>query len=151
WTNFAEAGTRVWREEQFGGNGYAELSSFGSGNASNIVWLVTPGIDMDEHTDEVLTFRTAQHHLDVDAPGNSLVVYVSTNFTGDVATATWEEIDVNLPTTANDWYEFVSSGSVDLSGYTGTLHVAFKFIGSGTDLTLDGAFQIDDVTIVGNE
>jgi hypothetical protein len=150
WTNVTTAGTKLWREEVFSGNGYAELSSFNSGNASNVSWLITPGIDMDSHTGEVLTFRTAQHHLDVDSPANSLEVLVSTDFTGNVATATWTQVEVNLPTMATPWYEFVSSGGVDLSGYTGTLHVAFKFIGSGTDLTLDGAFQIDDVRVLGN-
>ena len=150
WTNVATEGTRVWREEAFQGNGYAEFSAFGSNNPSNVSWLVTPGINMDEQGNEMLTFSTAQHHLDVDAPGNSLEVYVSTNFTGDVTTATWEPISVNLPTTANAWYEFVSSGPVDLSTYTGTLHIAFKFIGSGTNLTLDGAYQIDNLQITGN-
>jgi hypothetical protein len=32
-------------------------------------------IDMDTHTNEIL-FRTAQHHLDVDSPLNSLEVFV---------------------------------------------------------------------------
>ncbi len=150
WTNVATAGTRLWREEAFGGNGYAELSSFGSGNASNVVWLVSPGIDMDAQTGETLTFRTAQHHLDVDSPDNSLEVMVSTDFTGDVTTATWVPVTVALPTSDTAWYEFVPSGGVDLSGYTGTLHIAYKFIGSGTNLTLDGAFQIDDVRVLGN-
>jgi len=150
WTNVAVSGTKLWREEAFGGNGYAEYSSFGSGNALNVAWLVTPPINMDEHTGEVMTFRTAQHHLDVDSPGNALEVFVSSNFTGNPATATWIPVTVTLPTQATPWYEFVSSGGVDLSSYTGTLHIGFKFTGSGTDLTLDGAFQIDDLRVSGN-
>jgi hypothetical protein len=39
-------------------------------------------IDMDLHTNEILTFRTAQHHLDVDSPLNTIEVYVSTDFDG---------------------------------------------------------------------
>ncbi len=150
WTNVATEGTRLWREESFNGNGYAEFSAFGSNNPSNVAWLVSPGINMDEHSGEIMTFSTAQHHLDVDSPLNSLEVYVSTDFTGDVTTATWTQVSVNLPTQATSWYQFVSSGPVDLSSYTGTLHVAFKFIGSGTNLTLDGAFQIDNLQITGN-
>lgn len=150
WTNVATVGTRVWREEVFTGNGYAEFSAFGSNNAVNEAWLVSPGIDMDTHTGETLTFRTAQHHLDVDSPLNSLKVYVSSDFTGNVTTATWTQVTVVLPTKDTPWYKFVSSGGVDLSTYTGTLHVGFKFTGSGTNLTLDGAFQIDDFKIFGN-
>lgn len=150
WTNVATVGTRVWREEVHLGNGYAEFSPFGSNNAVNEAWLVSPGINMDAHTGETLTFRTAQHHLDVDSPLNSLKVYVSSDFTGNVATATWTQVTVVLPTQATPWYKFVSSGGIDLSAYTGTLHVGFKFTGSGTNTTLDGAFQIDDFKIFGN-
>jgi hypothetical protein len=43
---------------------------------SNIAWLISPKIDMDTHTNEILTFRTAQHHLDVDSPLNSSIYLV---------------------------------------------------------------------------
>jgi hypothetical protein len=39
-------------------------------------------IDMDLHTNEICFFRTAQHHLDVDSPLNTIEVYVSTDFDG---------------------------------------------------------------------
>ncbi len=151
WTNFAESGTKLWREEVFSGNGYAEFSSFGSGNALNVAWLVSPAINLDATTNEFMTFRTAQHHLDVDSPDNSLTVYVSTNFDGtNVLAATWTPVTVTLPTQSTAWYAFVSSGVVDLSSYSGNIHVAFKFKGSGTNTTLDGAFQVDDLKVFGN-
>ena len=150
WTNVATVGTKLWQEKTFSGNGYAELSSFGSGNVVNESWLVSPPIDMDSHTAEVLIFKVAQHHLDVDSPLNSLKVYISSDFTGNVASATWTQITVALPTQATPWYQFVSSGGIDLSSYTGNINVAFKFAGSGTNLTLDGAFQVDDFKVFGN-
>ena len=150
WTNVATVGTKLWQEKTFSGNGYAELSSFNSGNAVNESWLVSPPIDMDSHTAEVLIFKVAQHHLDVDSPLNSLKVYISSNFTGNVTTATWTQITVGLPTQATSWYQFVSSGGIDLSTYTGNINVAFKFTGSGTVTTLDGAFQVDDFKVFGN-
>jgi hypothetical protein len=58
-------------------NGYAEFNTTGAKVLSNIAWLISPKIDMDTHTNEILTFRTAQHHLDVDSPLNSLEVYIS--------------------------------------------------------------------------
>lgn len=151
WVNFAEVGTKLWREEAFSGNGYAEFSSFGSGNASNVAWLVSPAINLDATSNEFMTFRTAQHHLDVDSPLNSMVVYVSTDFDGtNVLTATWIEVPVTLPTQSTPWYQFVSSGGVDLSSYSGNIFVAFKFIGSGTNTLYDGAFQVDDLKVYGN-
>jgi hypothetical protein len=147
WTNFAEAGSRVWREKTFDGNGYTEFSTYSSGDASNIAWLVTPGFDMDAQDNEFLNFKSAQHHL--ESADNTLEVFVSTDYDGsDVLGATWEPIAATLASQANDWYEFVDSGLIDLSSYTGTLYVAFKVVGSGTDTTLDGAYQIDDFNIV---
>lgn len=149
WVNFAEAGTKLWKEEVFSGNGYAELSSYNSGNASNIVWLVSPAIDFSTYNSKFITFKVAQHHLDVDAPQNSLQVLVSTDFDGtNVLAATWTQVDANLPTTATAWYEFLNS-TVDLSAYSGNVYVAFKFIGSGTNTTYDGAFQVDDLKAYG--
>jgi len=149
WTNFAEAGSRVWREETYQGNGYAEFGSFNSQDASNIAWLVSPSVDMDAQNNVFINFRAAQHHL--DSNDNTLEVFVSTDFDGtNVLAATWEQLTVNVPTTANSWYEFVDSGLVDISEYSGTLYVAFKVTGSGTDLDLDGSYQIDDFKILAN-
>ncbi len=147
WTNYAEAGSWVWREKTFDGNGYAEFSTYNSGSPSNIAWLITPGFDMDAQDNEFLNFKAAQHHL--DSPENTLEVFVSTDYDGsDVLGATWESVTANLPTQSNPWYEFVDSGLIDISSYTGTLYVAFKVVGSGTDTTLDGAYQIDDLSVI---
>jgi hypothetical protein len=48
---------------------------------SNIAWLISPKIDMDTHTNELLTFQGSQHHLDIDSPLNALEVLVSTALT----------------------------------------------------------------------
>lgn len=150
WTNFAQAGTWLWREKVFSGNGYAEFSTFNSGSPSNIAWLISPGINMNAQTNEYLNFKSAQHHL--DSPNNKLEVFVSTNFNGsNVLAATWVPITASLASQSNAWYEFVDSGLINLSSYTGTLYVAFKVTGSGTDTTLDGAYQIDDFKIIASK
>ncbi|WP_246139139.1 DUF5689 domain-containing protein [Gelidibacter salicanalis] len=147
WTNFAEVGTTKWREKNLEGNGYTEFGTFGTRAPVNIAWLVTPGFSMDAYSNIYLNFKAAQHH--VDSPNNSLEVLISTNYDGsNVLAATWTPVKAALPSQNNAWYEFVDSGLIDLSSYTGTLHVAFKVTGSGTDTTLDGAYQIDDVLLL---
>lgn len=147
WTNFAEEGSELWTEQAFGGNGYAEFSSYLSGDAVNVGWLVSPGIDMDAQEGEYLFFRTAQHHL--DSVDNTLEVYVSSDFDGsNVLSATWVPITTNLADINNDWYDFIDSDLIDVSGYTGTLHVAFKVSGSGTNTQLDGAYHVEDFNIL---
>lgn len=150
WANIIQSGSITWRGGFSAGNGYAEFYFSGTRVLNNVAWLISPKIDMDLQTKEVLTFRSAQHHLDVDSPLNTLEVYVSTNFNGlNVSAATWTRLDVKIPTQATPWYQFVGSGAVDLSAYTGKINIAFKYVGSGRNLALDGSFLLDDVQIFG--
>jgi hypothetical protein len=148
WANIAQTGGKKWTEERFpltDGNGYAEFSTFNSGDAVNVGWLVSPAINLDG-TGKKFSFEAAQHHL--DSPDNNLEILISTNFNGtDVAAATWAPLQATLPTQANDWYDFINSGQIDLSAYSGNVYIAFKVTGSGTNTTLDGAYQIDNVKL----
>ena len=151
WANIVQKGALFWKGTVYSGNGYAEFNISGAKVVSNVAWLISPKIDMDKHTNEVLTFRSAQHHLDVDSPLNSLEVYVSTNFDGlNVATATWIPVLAKLPKQATPWYQFIGSGAIDLSSYKGKINIAFKYTGSGKNLALDGAFQVDNVQVFEN-
>lgn len=151
WSNIVQNGKLLWKGTVYSGNGCAEFAISGTKVNSNIAWLISPKIDMDVHTNEILTFRTAQHHLDVDSALNTVEVYLSNNFDGlNVTKATWIPLNVILPKQATPWYQFVGSGGVDLSSYSGEINIAFKYIGSGKNLALDGAFQIDDVQVFGD-
>lgn len=148
WTNFNQSGSKKWTEERFplsNGNGYAEFSAFNTGDATNIAWLVSPSINL-EGSQKQVSFDAAQHHL--DSSNNTLEVLVSTDFNGtDVAAATWTPLDATVPTQENDWYDFINSGVIDLSDYSGNVYIAFRVTGSGTDTTLDGAYQIDNLKL----
>ena len=136
WINYAEVGSEFWTEQVFGGNGYAEFTAFSTGDASNIGWLISPGIDMDAQEDEILNFQTEYAYP--DAGHYPLEVFVSTDFNGTetgISTATWIPLDdvvIAHPDITDDWFTWVDSGPVDLSGYAGTLYIAFKYTGSDT-------------------
>lgn len=147
WTNFAEAGTVKWIGKVFSGNGYAEFTTFGSGQNSNIGWLVSPKIEIEGgNSGRNLAFEVSQHHFDNVA--NTFQVFISTDFDGEnVTSANWTEITSNfrMPQTNDSWYDFISSGNYDLSDVEGGFYVAFKAAGNGTNL--DGAFMLDNFTI----
>ena len=152
WSNIVQKGSLYWKGSVYSGNGCAEYAISGTKVVSNVGWLISPKIDLDAHTGEILTFRAAQHHLDVDSPLNALDVFISNNFDGvNISSATWIPLKANLPTQATPWYQFVGSGGIDLSSYKGKVNIAFRYTGSGKTLTLDGAFQIDDVQIYGEK
>ncbi|MBL0014628.1 MAG: choice-of-anchor J domain-containing protein [Flavobacterium sp.] len=146
WTNMAETGTVVWKNQIYRGNGYAEFTSYQSSDAVSVGWLISPSIDMDEHIGEKLVFRSSQSY--VSSVNNKLEVFVSSDFDGtNFSTATWTPIAAKLPTTDATYFEFMESGVIDLSSYTGNLHVGFKVTGSGTNTSLDGSYQIDNVRV----
>ena len=135
WINYAEAGTALWMEDVYSGNGYARFSAFGTGESLNIGWLISPAIDLDAQDGEILTFQTEHSYPD---PGHDpLEVLISTDFDGTeagIATATWQSLtfDVSYIVDYNTWFNFTSSGPIDLSGYSGTAYIAFKYTGSDT-------------------
>jgi hypothetical protein len=152
WSNIVQNGSLYWQGTVYSGNGAAEYGISGTKVVLNVGWLISPKIDLATHTGEILTFRSAQHHLKIDSPLNALEVFIATNFDGlNVATATWIPLKANLPNQATPWYQFVGSGGIDLSSYKGKVHLAFRYTGSGKTLNLDGAFQIDDIQIYGDK
>ncbi len=144
WVNFAETGTKLWIERDFGGSGYIQFSPFGSGQASNIGWAITPTFNMDSTTNEVLTFSTASNF--VDNPANKIEVFISSNFDGtNVLAATWTPLNAVVANETTNGYIYIPSGEIDLSTYSGNVNLAFRVIGNGT--TLDGLFQVDDIKV----
>jgi hypothetical protein len=82
WTNFAQVGTKKFTEELYSGNGYAEFTSYGSSQASNIAWLISPGFDMNKQDGEKLVFQAAHAYL--TSADNSLELMVSTDYDGNI-------------------------------------------------------------------
>lgn len=146
WINFSEIGTTKWKEQIYSGNAYAEFSSFQSGEATNVGWLISPSINLDKYENETLVFRSAQSY--VTSASNSLEVLISSDFDGtNVTTANWEPLSATLPTTSSVYFAFIKSGEIDLSSYTGNVNIAFKVKGSGTNTALDGSYQVDDIRV----
>lgn len=138
-TNFAETGSLYWKEEVFDKNGYTEFVANAATTNAVTSWLITPPITLSDKK-RTLSFQSAQHHL--AQQGNKLEVFISSNYNGtDVASATWLPLKAILPTVYNDWYKFIGSGAIDLSVYSGNVHIAFKVTidngSSGTGYFID--------------
>ncbi len=168
WNNLAELGTRKFDARIFSNNKYAYLSAFGSNAPAITTWLVTKGISMDASTNETLSFDTKQDfYLSsyTPTPGtpvpSTLKVLVSTNYTGTgnpwEAGVTWTDLSSSATfspgsTTSAFPSAFTSSGSIDLSSYTGTIYIAFRYEGAdptGTTNDKTSAWEIDNVKVLG--
>jgi hypothetical protein len=146
WTNVnVSGGNKVWEIGNFDNSNYAQVSGFNSGEEVIDTWLVTPVIDMDATTEEELTFNI-QASFD---NGTILSVLVSTDYTGDVTTSTWNLLDATVPTGPEGGFgDFTSSGPVNISCVDGMAHIAFRY--QGSDPTATTRYHIDDIVITGN-
>ena len=149
WTNFNTLGPRVWSCKEFDDSRFAEFSSFYStaGTLNDEAWLITSKLDFTTTIKETLNFKVESRFSN----GAELKVLVSTDFDGTtagIATATWTEVPVTLPTADN---VFVSSGLTDVSSFeSNSVYIAFKYIGSkpGNKTT---TFKIDNIKLFENK
>lgn len=140
WTNVATKGSRVWRGKTYSGNTYLKATAYNDTEPAMEAWLITPAIKMNGNN--VLSFKSAMDHYKHDG----LSVYISSDFSGDVASANWEPLNAKLAGSSNADYEFVDSGAIDLSAYNGKkIVVAFKYEGTGAANTT--SFSLDDIVI----
>ncbi len=140
WKNIAVKGGRLWRGKEFGGNLYAQATAFGDSAPEMETWLITPPIDLSKL--KVLRFESAQAFWVHDG----LSIWIATDFNGaDVAAANWTELNARLATNTDAEHAWVPSGDVDLSDFSGTGHVGFKYVGDAATNT--SSYRIDNVMI----
>lgn len=143
WTNVMLEGTRRWQGKEFDANKYAQATGYNSGLAAMETWLVTPPV-INTSGDKKLNFTCAMAYW--EHTGDPLEVLASTDFDGtNLETATWTALAPILPNSGSTNYTFIESGEIDLSGFTGNVSIAFKYVGSDSEST---SIQIDDVSIV---
>ncbi len=141
WKNIVIKGTRKWRAQTFSGNFFAQATAFQDTNDEMETWLITPGIDLTEA--KVLSFESAQAFFVHDG----LSVWISNDFDGsNVGSATWKQLNCTLATNSNANYDWVQSGNIDLSAFSGTAYIGFKYVGNKTNQTT--TYRIDNVKVV---
>ncbi len=142
WLNEATIGSRLWRGKEFDSNLYAQGTSFNS-NEENECWLITPPIDLNAMNNPKLTFESAQAYWTHDG----LTVWISTNFNGvNIVGATWVELNPILAGQTDPEHGWIFSGVVDLSAYSGTGYIGFKYNGNG-NTGLTSSYRIDNVQL----
>lgn len=140
WTNVALKGARKWRASSFSGDTFAQATAFQDTEPSMETWLVTPPINLNEA--KLLSFESAQAFF----VHNGLSIWISTDYDGtNVGSATWTELNAKLAGSGDANYDWVASGDIDLSAYTGVGYIGFKYVGTGASNTT--TYRIDNVNI----
>jgi len=145
WQAISVIGDQVWdRDNTYGINSTAcaQMSGYDGGYLDNEDWLVSPALDFDNYQNESLVFYTAMNYT-----GPALECLISENYsgTGDPNNASWESL---LYTPSSGSWVWTESGIVDVSGYDGTVHIAFKYTSNTTSAA---TWEVDDITLTGEE
>ncbi len=139
-------GNGKFKKRSKNGNVYMQISAYNSEEYFMEVWLITPKINLDKSSDEILTFKTRSSF----ETGTILTAWVSNNFDENIQNATWIQLDVGISkgSKGSENTDFISSGKVSLDCLQGNVHIAFKYQGSDPNKTT--TYDIDHVLVVGN-
>ncbi|MCL7762296.1 DUF5017 domain-containing protein [Polaribacter sp. Z014] len=131
------SGDQVWAGTNYG----AKMTGFVYPDAiANEDWLVSSEIDLTSFTNAKFQVNQIFNKGDY----NSVSILISSDYTDDVATATWEEINLTNVPDGTSWTA-VESEEYSLSAYDGKkVHIAFKY--TSTDSSA-GTYEIVKATI----
>lgn len=123
WTQVQVAGDKDWYVREFSGNNYITMSGY-KGTAPFDQYLITPPVDMAKVSNKTLAFDTQ-----VNGYGATTTVIEALVLDGpDPKTAKATRLNASFATApASGYSEWVSSGALDLSGFSGVVYIAFRY------------------------
>ena len=116
----------VWRYQAAYG---MTASAYVSGTNHRVEdWLISPNIRLKKSVQPQLTFMQAVRYGNVIDNPKWLTVMVTNNFTGDIMTTEWKQLEWNAELPDGSNWTFLSSGIFDLSEYNGqTIVLGFRY------------------------
>ena len=127
-------------------NAFLQISAYNSKEYVMEVWLLSPPIDLEGSTDELMTFDTRATFEE----GSLLTCWISTDYKSSVKEANWQQLDVEISVgSRGDSNEvFTNSGTVQLDCLEGNVRLAFRYLGS--DPGASTTYDLDNILIMGN-
>ena len=123
WTMVTLKGNKDWSMREFSENVYVTCSGY-SGTAPFDAWLITPMINADRLPEKVMSFRTQVNGY--GSMTSKFEVYVLTS--NDPETAEKTQLNpVLAEAPASGYSDWVNSGNLDLSGFTGKIYIGFRY------------------------
>lgn len=148
WKSIETTGVRTWQGRVFSGNGYAQFTSYNSGEL-NVSYLVSPTIDLAGSEQNTFTFDVNVGYWNA----NCLKVFISQNYDGvNFSAATWIDVssNFNIPSEPVSGYGlFPNAGTMNLNAYQNKITIAFQYSGDGTNNSKTTTFQVDNVKVKG--
>ncbi len=147
--SLGEGLTYVWKQDVYNSKGYLKASAYANSKSNpSEAWAVSPAINLSDCTVATLNFRQAVNKIEPGIPAEMYSVWASTDYAGDVTTATWTKLDVPSFPEGNSW-TFSDAGAIDLAAFCGkgNVRIAYKYTSTSE---ASGTWEVDEFTITGN-
>ncbi len=143
WTQVQVAGTKTWYVTSYNSNYYAAMTGY-KGTAPFDSWLITPAISVSKLQSKKLNFSTQVNGY--SSSTSVFEVYVLTS--NDVNNATKTKLNPTLATAPSSGYSsWADSGDVDLSAFSGTIYIGFRYYAETDPNTNYATWCLDNVVI----
>ncbi len=141
WKSVLVAGNKNWYVATFSNNNYASMTGY-KGTAPFDSWLVSPAVDLSKVSSKTLSFTSQVNGY--GSTTSTIEVFVLSS--DDPATATKTKLPAAWPAApASGYSSWLSSGSLDLSAFSGTVYIGFRY--AATEDSNYATWCIDNVAI----
>ena len=129
WKIVKTKGDKDWYMTSFNNNGYIAVTGYTGKEPPFDAWLISPALDIKNAGRKTISFETeVRYYRGTDM----LEVYLMS--TNDPATAELTKLNPTLATAAiGGQSEFISSGEIDLSQFSGTYCIGFRYVSERQD------------------
>ncbi len=126
-------------------NGFLRISAYGTQEPVLDAWLVSPVIDLDSSSDEVLSFDSRATFN----RGRLLTLWFTNDFEKDPGEARWHQLEAKVSEGSSDGSNerFINSGRIRLDCLQGRVRFAFRYLGG--DPSPSTNYDLDNVLILG--
>jgi len=124
WSNVKVSGDKAWYVAEFSGEYYGAMTGYKGTTPPFDSWLISPAIDIDKAANKTLTFDSQVNGY--GSTTSKFEVYVMTSNVPSTSTNT--KLNATLATAPASGYSgWVSSGNIDLSAFSGTIYIGFRY------------------------
>lgn len=148
WKNtMVSGGLSGWYLREFDNNRYITVSAYQGTQTGGPYenWLITPAIDMSKITTKTLEFITQAAYPADDC---SLEVYVLDG--NNPTTATKTKLDAQMatpPASGGPFSSWVNSGKLDLTQFTGTIYIGWRYWSAKGGSGFSSTYCVDDINV----
>jgi len=145
WEQSDDTSTYTHPETIPDGNWYMYANNYGGDEPAND-WLISPAFNLSIYDNPYCNFQSWTKYSDSIV---GLELKITTNYTGNPNTTSWNNLSANLPDANSSIWE--GSGEINLSTYTNeqNICIAFHYQSTGDGANQTRAWAIDNLKIIG--